>query len=165
RRRCCRPPTQRPRLPWPACRALTTAAAPWSECSRGPGRSHQAGPSRRWPSSPLAVLLGWRRHSPLAHRPRPPHRKTRSYSSYLYLLSELIMPGGASAGRSGAVGDIAVGDRHTPVATERARRDLHAWRRLAALVLAAIDQLDHASHGLRVVPAAMSSSGVRSSST
>ena len=39
---------------------------------------------------------------------------------------------------------VAVGDRHAPVAAERARGDLDPGRRLAALVLGEVDEADRA---------------------
>src|SRR3990172_5054354 len=42
------------------------------------------------------------------------------------------------------------GEGQTPVAAKRARRDLDARRRLAPLVLVAVDHVDDAAHGLFV---------------
>ena len=41
---------------------------------------------------------------------------------------------------------VAIGDRHAPITAEGARGDLDPGRRLAALVLGAIDELDRAVH-------------------
>ena len=50
-----------------------------------------------------------------------------------------------------AVGDVAVDDRHAPVAAEGAGRDLHTWRILPALVFAPVDERDDARHDIRPV--------------
>src|SRR5207248_4678404 len=53
--------------------------------------------------------------------------------------------------RTSPVGGVAVGDRHPLVPAEGARRDLDSRRSLPALVLAAVDELDHACDRLWVV--------------
>ena len=60
---------------------------------------------------------------------------------------------------------VGVGDRHPPVAPERARRDLDAGRRLAALVLGAVDEREHALDRVGRQPGALELLAVRSSST
>src|ERR671935_1403253 len=51
-----------------------------------------------------------------------------------------------------AVRHIAVRDRHPAIAAKSPGRDLDAWRRLPALVLAAVDELDDARDDFAVVP-------------
>ena len=59
----------------------------------------------------------------------------------------------------------AVRDRHPPVAAEGLRAELHAGRRLAALVLGPVDQRERALDDVRVEAVRDSSSRERSSST
>ena len=73
---------------------------------------------------------------------------------------------GSRRGAAGALAAVAVGDRHAPVAAERARGDLDPRRRLAALVLGEVDEADRAVDVVPPAgPAAISCSRLWSSST
>src|SRR5437588_803296 len=54
--------------------------------------------------------------------------------------------------RSQPIGGVAVRERHPAIAAEGSRSDLDAGRRLAPLVLGAVDEVDDARHRMRVVP-------------
>ena len=100
------------------------------ERSCGPiGSGHVDAVARARHTRPHDLGLGRRAH----RRPGPP---LRPRADERRRPAEARAPGGRLAA-------VAVGDRHPPVAAERRRGDLDPRRRLAALVLGAVDQSDH----------------------